>query len=1081
MLILTQNTTYINSGNSFSRAFLVHENLENKNLVVFDSSEDLRVFGKIWEFLGFGGYFVVEKLGDFMEFLNSGEGVFFGCKDIFELPFVSEYELSKNTISIVKNEVQNSEEIIKKLLDFGYKYSSHLGKSGSYNKEGDTLNIYPKMGNYGVKISFFGDEIDDILLLDFSNSRIIKKLDEFKIINSAYSVEENKNTIINNLNKYAKFFTKTPLSTSGEGQRVRSIFGDKSGVRAFIIGLDFFDGISILQKNLNPIILAETPQESATNLEINPFSVNTIGELIDILKSKNQVKIYTKNEKTITKFLEFNDITRNIEIIEIPASMRYLESFKINSSDSVILSEEEQSIAEGSGVEGSINNNLPYKENIIGIDFSTSSKGQKKGLEGQIIYYICDDILSDIFIKKRSKKSLAKSLDLLLEIRPGDFIVHVDHGIGKFIGIILKDLSGIKREYIEIEYRENDKLFVPISELHRISKYIGNENPALTRLSSAEWQKIMKNTEVEVERIATELLEIYAKRNILKGFSFSEFSEKEKIFKDSFPYKHTFDQEVAIKEILSDMEKSKPTDRLLVGDVGFGKTEVAMNAVYRSFLNGKQSAFISPLVILAYEHFESLKKRFADFGLKIEILTRVSTKKEETKILAGLASGEIDVIIGTHRLLSPDINFKNLGLIVIDEEHRFGVMDKEKLNSLKLGTGTSFRVPVPVDILSLSATPIPRSLNFALNGIKDISIISTPPPKKQPIKTIVSKWSDDVILNCIKKEFERDGQVLFIHNRIATIETTKKYLEKLIGKNAKIVIVHGQMNGLEVEDRIMDFKNGKYNILLSTTVIENGVNFFNANTIIIDEADKFGLSQIHQLRGRVGRGATESNCYLIYRKENLADDAKKRLITIVNNTHLGAGFEIAMKDLEIRGAGDILGIKQSGKSKETGLSLYLKLLENKIEELKTGNKIEGINCQIELGISYYISEDFFSSESDKLHFFRNIESIETISDLEFAHKTFIEGNDEVPEEFENLFLILKTRIILSQYGVTSLKKVGTNYTFEFNKSTPADKVKEFLDRFDDDRNFVLITIHKIKVETKFWKGDLEFLRSLVKY
>lgn len=975
---------------------------------------------------------MVEKLGDFLEFLNSGVWVFFGCKDIFDLAYVSEYEIEKNTISLVKNEVQNSDEIIKKLLDFGYKYSSHLWKSGSYNKEWDILNIYPKMWNTGVKVSFFWDEIDDILEVDFNNSKIIQKIDKFKITNSNYSTEENKNTLINNLDKYAKFFKNS---------------------KTFLIWLDFYDWISVLQKNLNPIVLSETPSESATNLEINPFSVNTIGELIDILKSKNQVKIYTKNEKTITKFLEFNNITSNIEIIEIPASMRYLESFKME-----FLS----------------NRFLPLPQALPSV-----AQEWQKGQEWQIIY-ICDDILSDIFIKKRSKKSLAKSLDLLLEIRPGDFIVHVDHWIGKFIWIILKDLSGIKREYIEIEYRENDKLFVPISELHRISKYIWNENPALTRLSSTEWQKIMKNTEVEVERIAHELLEIYAKRNILKWFSFLEFSEKEKIFKDSFPYKHTFDQEIAIKEILTDMEKSKPTDRLLVWDVGFGKTEVAMNAVYRAFLNGKQSAFISPLVILAYEHFESLKKRFADFWLKIEILTRVSTKREETKILSGLENGEIDCIIGTHRLLSPDINFKNLGLIVIDEEHRFWVMDKEKLNSLKLwGTGTlDSRVPVPVDILSLSATPIPRSLNFALNWIKDISIISTPPPKKRPIKTIVSKWSDDVILNSIKKEFDREGQVLFIHNRIATIETTKKYLEKLLWKRAKIVIVHGQMNWLEVEDRIMDFKNWRYNILLSTTVIENGVNFFNANTIIIDEADKFGLSQIHQLRWRVGRWATESNCYLIYRKENLPDDAKKRLITIVNNTHLGAGFEIAMKDLEIRWAGDILGIKQSGKSKETWLSLYLKLLENKIEELKTWNKITWINCQIELAISYYISEDFFSSESDKLHFFRNIESIETISDLEFAYKTFIEWNDEVPEEFENLFLILKTRIILSQYWVISLKKVGTNYTFEFDKNTSADKIKEFLERFDGNRNFVLLTIHKIKVETKHFKNDLDFLNSL---
>lgn len=1023
MKILKSNIPYINSWNMFSRSFLVKENLGEKNLLIFDKIEDLTIFGKIWKFLGFGEYTILEKQNEYIEFLNSSKGIFFTTREIFLLPSFTQYELEKNTIIIKRTQTVNSEEFIRNIIDYSYKYSNHLVNPRTYNREWDIINLRTTNSLYNYKISFFWDEVDEILEIDSKNVHNIKKIEEIKITNSNFVSQESKKTILDNCRDFSKNIEWT---------------------KTFLISLDFFYWLHDLIKFFNPVILADTPWQNNVELGIENFAVSTLQDLIELLKSDNKLKIYTKNERTITNFLKYNDINKDIEIIEIPASMRYLESFSIKTHLSI--------------------------------------SGERLGVRSEIIY-ICDDVLSDIFVKKRSRKSLAKSLDLLLEIRPGDYIVHVDHWIGKFIGIILKDLSWIKREYIEIEYKENDKLFVPISELHRISKYIGNDNPTLTRLNSTEWQKVIKNTEVEVERIAHELLDIYAKRNILTWYAFTWFPEKEAIFKESFPYKYTLDQENSINEILLDMEKQKPLDRLLVWDVWFGKTEVAMNAIYRCFLNNKQSAFISPLVILAFEHFDSLKKRFWEFWVKIEIMTRVTTTKEETQILKKLASWEIDCVIGTHRLLSPDVSFKNLGLIIIDEEHRFWVMDKEKLNKIRLGTSVPGELPVskraPLDILSLSATPIPRSLNFALNGIKDISIISTPPPKKMPIRTVVSKWNDEIILDSIKKEFSRNGQVLFIHNRIATIEATKHYIEKLIGKSAKIVTVHWQMNWLEVEDRIIDFKNGKYNILLSTTVIENWVNFMNANTIIIDDADTFWLSQLHQLRWRVGRWGIEGNCFLIYRKENLADDAKKRLITIVNNTHLWAWFEIAMRDLEIRWAWDILGIKQSGKSKETWLSLYLKLLENKIEELKTGIKQTGINCSIELGISYYISDDFFPSEADKLHFFRNIESIETLEDLDFTLETFKEGNDNIPVELENLFMILKTRIILTNYWVNSLKKVGQSYIFEFDKNTWVEKIRKFLDRFDKTWDFVLVTVHKIKVETRVFRSDLDFISKII--
>ena len=434
-----------------------------------------------------------------------------------------------------------------------------------------------------------------------------------------------------------------------------------------------------------------------------------------------------------------------------------------------------------------------------------------------------------------------------------------------------------------------------------------------------------------------------------------------------------------------------------------------------------------------------------------------------------MSKWEINCVVWTHRLLSEDVNFKNLWLVIIDEEHKFWVLDKEKLNRLK----SSY------DILSLSATPIPRSLNFALNWIKDISVISTPPPSKKPIDTFVMLWNDKVIHKAIDSELSRWWQVIFIHNRIATIENVKQYIEKLIWKNIKIVITHWQMSWVEVEDRIFDFKNGKYDILLSTTVIENWVNFHNANTIIIDEADTFWLSQLHQLRWRVWRWEIKWFSYLVYRKEQLQDDAKKRLITIANNTHLWAWFEIALRDLEIRWAWDILWIKQSWKSSDTWISLYLRLLENKIEELRTWKKVSNLSCKIELWISFSIKDDFFASEKDKIHFFKNIESIETIEDLEFTQETFKKSNDSFDEDFENLFLLLKARLILQSYWVISLKRVGQSYIFELDQTTPVDKIKIFLERFDKTWDFVLITVHKIKVETRIWsQDDKSFLNTI---
>ncbi len=780
----------------------------------------------------------------------------------------------------------------------------------------------------------------------------------------------------------------------------------------FFIWLDFFPQINDITKNTNSYINFSYINQNNWELDLNikELSINNLEDLKNLLKIKsNKINIYTKNIQTIKKFLNHH----NFFVKDI------YEIYKINLQS------------------------FFYKDK----------------------FFICDDILENIFIKQRHKKPVSKNINLLLHIKQWDFVVHKNHWVWIFKQVLTKEFNEIKREYIEIEYKDNDKLFVPIQELYRVSKYIWLENPKLTNLNTKEWDSVLKNTEEEIKKIAEDLLQIYAKKTISTGFSFLEYKQKENIFRNAFKYKYTQDQEQCIFEVLEDMSKQKPMDRLLTWDVWFGKTEVACNAVYRAFLNQKQSIFISPLITLAYDHYDSLKNRFNNFWLKIDILTRLTTQKEEIKILNKLKNWEINCIIWTHKLLSKKIKFYNLWLLIIDEEHKFWVLDKELINKTK----------VNIDVLSLSATPIPRSLNFALSWVKDISIISSPPPSKKPIKTFILKYDDDIIKKAILKEFDRSGQVIYLHNKISSLNSIQKYLQNLIWIKAKIISTFSKMSWLELESNIIDFKNQKYNILLTTTVIENWVNFLNANTIIIDEANNFWLSQLHQLRWRIWRKDKEWFCYLLYKKD-LHDDEKKRLITIATNSHLWAGFEIALRDLQIRWAWDILWIKQSWKSSQIWLSLYLELLEEKIKELKDWDISKKIDCKIELDISYYISDDFFQNEIDKLNFFRNIESIETIEDLDFSYKTFIEWNDKVPKELDNLFLILKIRLILSQYWVINLKKVLNNYIFEFDKNTTVEKIRSFLE-FDKSKNFIIITIHKIKVNTEFWKNDLDFLKN----
>ena len=717
---------------------------------------------------------------------------------------------------------------------------------------------------------------------------------------------------------------------------------------------------------------------------------------------------------------------------------------------------------------------------------------------------IADDNLDRVFVKKRVKRSFSKDLDLLIHIKLWDNITHIDHGVWIFLWIVKKELniSGkiIVKEYLELEYLWSDKLFVPITEVKRVSKYIGKEQPKLTGLSTKEWSKKLKKVWEEVEDIAEELLEVFAKRNLKEWFQFVKDTEKIVEFQSDFPYSYTDDQEQAIEEIFSDMNSLQPMDRLLNGDVGFWKTEVCFNAIYNAFCNKKQSILLTPLVVLAYEHYEKAKERFESFGMRVWVLTRFEKANAVTRILEKLKKWEIDVVVWTHKLLSKDVLFKDLWLVVIDEEHKFWVKDKERIKELKW----------QVDILSLSATPIPRSLNMALNWLKQVSILRTPPFGRKPIETYVSRFSDEIIVDACRTEFERDWQVFFIHNRVSNIESFGNYLQTLF-PHKSIIITHGQLPGDELEKRIIAFRKREFDILLSTTVIENGVDFPNVNTIFINEAYKFGISQIHQLRGRVGRSERQWYCYLIYRNENINPDAEKRLKTIVDYSHLWAGFELAMRDLEIRGWGEILWKKQSGQVAEVGISIFIEMLESKITELKRlaeykANKdlknynlakqnlsslppqergIEGessqykINTSIDLNISAYIPDSFFGSSMDKMNFYRELETVENTEDLQTIIAEFQQINAQLPPETENLFALLKLKFIASSYNISVIKKTWLNYQIEFLSSEwkELETIKKFLD-LDVEVNFTVGDMKRLRTPVKKYMWDLGFMNYL---
>ncbi|MDO8468454.1 MAG: transcription-repair coupling factor [Candidatus Peribacter sp.] len=615
--------------------------------------------------------------------------------------------------------------------------------------------------------------------------------------------------------------------------------------------------------------------------------------------------------------------------------------------------------------------------------------------------------------KQRSIQKLA--LDFITSLVPGDYVVHMEHGIGHFEGMTQKEVDGTLREYLELTYAEGDKLFVPVDQADKLSKFVYEEGqePILTRLGTNEWKRVMKKTKEETELIAKELLLLYAKRAKAKGFGFGEDTEVQRKFEESFPYEETPGQRKAIEDLKKDMESGHPMDRLICGDVGFGKTEVAMRAAFKAVQSGKQVAVVAPITILADQHYHNFRERMAAFNVRVEMMSRFRTPKEQKETLEKLRKGEADIVIGTHRLLQEDVKFHNLGLVIVDEEQRFGVKQKEKFKEMRAS----------VDILTLTATPIPRTLNLGLHKLRDITTITTPPPGRLPIITEVRRYADSLIRHAVMFELKRKGQIFILHNRVETIDAFADKLRAMIPE-AKFIVAHGQLKADDLEARVLQFKKGEVDVLVSSTIIENGIDLPRANTLIIDEAEHFGLAQLYQLRGRVGRSKVQAYAYFLYHGQKLQDDAKKRLRAIVEACELGSGFQVAMRDLEIRGAGEILGASQSGTMNTVGVSHYLRMLKGAVEELKAGEKgevEEEISAEILLPVEAMLPSFYITDEQERISVYQKLAGSEDEATLKEFEEDLRDEFGEPPQPVKNLFAILTLKLASRRAGVVRIK------------------------------------------------------------
>ena len=954
------------------------------------------------------------RLNVIKEILSNNKNIIVTSIDAFAARYTPKNLFITHTVSINVGDEVDFKELSKILVEAGYDRVDVVEGKGEFSLRGGLLDLFPTNSIYPYRIELFGDEIDSIRTFNTESQRSIEKVNSIEVFPAKEIIiddeiidyalnnikEELDLTLKNNKDKERGIKLNTVISKNLE--ELREIH-DFETIDSYL-PLFYKKSESLFDYLQDYIFVLDDKVRSLGKLDSTYLEFNENYSIFlqrgDILPS--QGKLLLEKEELIELLEEKINITMDainkggeflspIRKIEINSAILHhyqgqldllIEDILKKKKDgyrTVILSgtrvrgERLVSTLRERGIESSYRDNI---ESIALGEVVITFGNLLKGFECPK-YRTC--VISDKEVFGEAKRKLSKTkskskgvskIKSFAELKPGDYVVHVNHGIGVYKGIKQIEVSGHKRDYLDIVYDKGDKLYVPVDQLDLVQKYIGSEgkSPKVNKLGGAEWQKAKSKVKKSINEIAEDLVKLYAARASVKGYKYSKDTEWQMQFEDEFPFQETPDQLSSIEEIKKDMESDKPMDRLLCGDVGYGKTEVALRAAFKAVMEGKQVAFLVPTTILAEQHYKNMIKRFSDFPIKIDMISRFRTAKEQKSTLQSVKEGNVDILVGTHRLVSKDIVFKDLGLLIVDEEQRFGVAQKEKIKNLKKN----------VDVLTLSATPIPRTLHMSLTGVRDISVIETPPEERYPIQTYVVEQNDQLIRDAIMREIGRGGQVYFVYNRVEDIEKIANYIKNLVPES-RVGIAHGQMTERQLEKEMLDFMANEYNVLVCTTIIETGIDIQNVNTIIIYDADKMGLSQLYQLRGRVGRSNRIAYAYLLYTKDKvLTEVAEKRLKALKDFTELGSGFKIAMRDLEIRGAGNMMGSAQHGHMAAIGYDLYCRMLEDTVKLIKGDIDKEPIETTVDLKVDAYIPSSYIEDEMQKIEVYKKIAAIESI-------------------------------------------------------------------------------------------------------
>lgn len=935
---------------------------------------------------------------DAMSFLlTKQKGIVISTPQALQYPLPAAIKFKANSLTLKVNQVCNLSKICDFLVRCGYKRDDLVANPGEFALRGDILDIYPLNIAYPYRIEFFDDEIDNIRTFNPVSQRTKDSLTEVVIepaddqLDKLYQ-NEDYTTILD-------YLTESGIIC----------FDDIRAIRQNIVQIDARNRDYLAHETSTNIKNSRLDFTSIFNQIVQAKIYSSLFQVsVNDLKIDQLLNLHTREPQQF--FSQMLLIKNELSVYELQQQTVIIQA------DNLVRAKQIKSTFADYGIDITIaaeNRLIPNKRQIIVDNFNQGFVLPRINL----VYLTEHDLFNRQPHIHKKIKSLenAQQIRSYQELNPGDYVVHINHGIGIFEGIKTLESNGKKGDYITITYRNHDQLFVPADQLGVVQKYVASDGkiPKINKLGGNEWAKTKCRVQEKIEDIADELLAIYAHRATEKGFAFLPDDELQRDFEAAFPYLETPDQIKAIKEIKLDMQKEKPMDRLLVGDVGFGKTEVALRAAFKAIDSGKQVAFLVPTTILAEQHYATMLERFKDFPVNVAMLCRFQTEKEADEIATNLSNGKIDIVVGTHRILSRDIKFKNLGLLIIDEEQRFGVKHKEKLKKLKNN----------IDVLTLTATPIPRTLHMSMIGVRDLSVMETPPANRYPIQTYVTEETPNIVREACLRELARNGQIFFLHNKIQDIDQKVAYLSQLIPE-ARIEYIHGRMSERQLEDIMLRFTQKKFDILVTTTIIETGVDLPNVNTLLVENADTYGLSQLYQLRGRIGRSSRLAYAYFLYKRDKvLTEVSEKRLNAIRDFTALGSGFKIAMRDLSIRGAGNILGKQQHGFIDSVGYDLYAQMLDQTIKQ-KRGDKVcHKTNAEVRINLEAYIPTEYISSQKQKIEFYKKIKHANNVKAIDDIADELIDRFGTYPKFVENLLNIATIKVLADTAQILSITNI----------------------------------------------------------